>query len=35
MNHSAAFWRAVAELVPDCAARRAVLRSEAHRYLLL
>jgi predicted metal-dependent hydrolase len=35
MNHSAAFWRAVAALVPDCAARRAVLRSEAHRYLLL
>lgn len=35
MNHSAAFWRAVAALVPDCTARRTALKSEAHRYLLL
>lgn len=35
MNHSPAFWRTVAELVPDYADRRAALRREAHRYLLL
>jgi predicted metal-dependent hydrolase len=35
MNHSAAFWRTVAALVPDYAERRAALRREAHRYLLL
>lgn len=35
MNHSPAFWRTVAELVPDHAQRRAALRRDAHRYLLL
>ncbi len=35
MNHSPAFWRTVAELVADHAERRAALRREAHRYLLL
>lgn len=35
MNHSPAFWRTVAELVADHAQRRAALRREAHRYLLL
>jgi predicted metal-dependent hydrolase len=35
MNHSPAFWHAVAALVPDYAERRAALRREAHRYLLL
>lgn len=35
MNHSPAFWHIVAALVPDYAERRAALRREAHRYLLL
>ncbi len=35
MNHSPAFWLTVAGLVPDYAERRAALRREAHRYLLL
>ncbi len=35
MNHSPAFWHTVAALVPDYAERRAALRREAHRYLLL
>ena len=35
MNHSAAFWRTVATLVPDYAERRAALRRNASRYLLL
>lgn len=35
MNHSPAFWRTVAELVADHTERRAALRREAHRYLLL
>jgi predicted metal-dependent hydrolase len=35
MNHSPAFWRTVAALVPDYAERRAALRRDAHRYLLL
>ena len=35
MNHSAAFWRTVAMLVPDYAERRAALRRDASRYLLL
>jgi predicted metal-dependent hydrolase len=35
MNHSPAFWRTVAALVPDYAERRVALRREAHRYLLL
>ena len=35
MNHSPAFWRTVAALVADHAERRAALRREAHRYLLL
>lgn len=35
MNHSPAFWHVVAALVPDYAERRAALRRDAHRYLLL
>ena len=35
MNHSPAFWRTVALLVADYAERRAALRRDAHRYLLL
>jgi len=35
MNHSPAFWQTVAQLVTDHAERRAALRLEAHRYLLL
>lgn len=35
MNHSPAFWHTVAALVPDYAERRAALRRDAHRYLLL
>jgi predicted metal-dependent hydrolase len=35
MNHSPAFWHTVAMLVPNYAERRAALRREAHRYLLL
>lgn len=35
MNHSPAFWRTVEILVADYAERRATLRREAHRYLLL
>lgn len=35
MNHSPAFWETVAILVADYAQRRAALRREAHRYLLL
>jgi len=35
MNHSPVFWQTVAALVPDYAERRAALRREAHRYLLL
>lgn len=35
MNHSPAFWRTVATLVDDFSGRRAALRREAHRYLLL
>lgn len=35
MNHAPAFWRTVAVLVADYAERRAALRREAHRYLLL
>ena len=35
MNHSPAFWRTVAMLVPDYAERRAALRRDASRYLLL
>ena len=35
MNHSPAFWRTVALLVPDYAERRAALRRDASRYLLL
>ncbi len=35
MNHSPAFWRTVEMLVADYAGRRAALRREAHRYLLL
>ena len=34
-NHSAAFWRTVALLVPDYAERRAALRRDASSYLLL
>jgi predicted metal-dependent hydrolase len=35
MNHSPAFWLTVAALVPDYAERRAALRRDAQRYLLL
>jgi len=35
MNHAPAFWRTVADLVPDYAERRAALRRHVHRYLLL
>jgi predicted metal-dependent hydrolase len=35
MNHSPAFWHTVASLVPDYAERRAALRRESYRYLLL
>ncbi|MBY0270942.1 MAG: M48 family metallopeptidase [Burkholderiales bacterium] len=35
MNHSPAFWRTVEILVADYAERRAALRRDAHRYLLL
>lgn len=35
MNHSPAFWRTVAMLVPDFAEARAALRREPQRYLLL
>jgi hypothetical protein len=35
MNHSRRFWRVVAELIPDYAARRKEMRGEAQRYLVL
>ncbi len=35
MNHSPSFWKTVADLVPDHVQRRAELRRDAHRYLLL
>jgi predicted metal-dependent hydrolase len=35
MNHSQRFWRIVARLVPDYEARRAEIRREGHRYLLV
>lgn len=35
MNHSPRFWEAVARLIPDCRARRAEIRTEGHRYLLV
>lgn len=35
MNHSSAFWNTVAALIPDYAERRAALRRESARYLLL
>ncbi len=35
LNHSLAFWRTVAALLPDHAERRLALRREIHRYLLL
>lgn len=35
MNHSPAFWHTVSTLVADFAERRAALRREAHRYLML
>jgi hypothetical protein len=35
MNHSPAFWNTVARLIPDYAERRAALRRESARYLLL
>jgi predicted metal-dependent hydrolase len=35
MNHSQRFWRTVARLVPDYAARRKELRHEGHRYLVI
>ena len=35
MNHSPRFWQIVGRLVPEYAARRAELRHEGHRYLLV
>jgi predicted metal-dependent hydrolase len=35
MNHSRRFWSTVAGMVPDYAARRAELRRDGHRYLLV
>jgi predicted metal-dependent hydrolase len=35
MNHSRRFWAAVAGMVPDYSARRAELRRDSHRYLLV
>jgi len=35
MNHSQRFWRTVARMVPDYAARRRELRSDSHRYLFV
>jgi predicted metal-dependent hydrolase len=35
LNHSARFWRLVAQVVPDHAARRAELRTCSHQYLAL
>lgn len=35
MNHSQAFWNTVATLIPDYAERRAALRRDSARYLLL
>jgi predicted metal-dependent hydrolase len=35
MNHSQRFWRTVAGMVPDYAARRRELRCDGHRYLLV
>ena len=35
MNHSQRFWRLVGRLVPDYAARRAEIRREGHRYLVV
>jgi predicted metal-dependent hydrolase len=35
MNHSRQFWRVVGQLVPDYAALRREIRSDAHRYLLV
>jgi predicted metal-dependent hydrolase len=35
MNHSQRFWRTVARVVPDYAERRAEIRRDAHRYLLV
>lgn len=35
MNHSQRFWRTVAHMVPDYALRRAELRCDGHRYLLV
>lgn len=34
MNHSPRFWRTVAGIIPDYAARRMEIRTEGHRYLL-
>ena len=34
MNHSPRFWRTVASVIPDYAARRTEIRVEGHRYLL-
>jgi predicted metal-dependent hydrolase len=33
LNHSARFWRIVAEIIPDHAERRAEIRTRAHEYL--
>ena len=34
MNHSLRFWQSVARVIPDYAARRAKIRTEAQRYVL-
>jgi predicted metal-dependent hydrolase len=34
MNHSPRFWRTVGRVIPDYAARKREIRTEAHRYLL-
>jgi predicted metal-dependent hydrolase len=34
MNHSPRFWRTVAGIIPNYAARRTEIRLEGHRYLL-
>ena len=34
MNHSPRFWRTVASIIPDYAARRTEMRVDGHRYLL-
>ncbi len=35
MNHSPRFWKTVSRIVPDYEARRAEIRAESHRYMLV